>query len=676
MTKNIASYIPEDDPDLDLPHLTGREFEEATVTAVRTISRDFNTDIVFQGNQAATNNHKVFLPSNPPDAKLTRRQVHVGRGFANHESLHKLLTDFEYALPLFEQWAKDGRMLTNHMAQAIEDVRIEHGGTHLYHGLSKSVDKTAEYVCRKFVEDHLVESPELATNMPAVIALATTWAGRIRLGYPSSTIKAAFDAMSEEVKAKANEIVDQVMDLPHGVTGIGQVDQKEAFRGCRLGLELAEKIADEVRKEEEEHEPEKHKPKDEDEESEPPEGGEEGEGEDEGEGGDPEPEGDNPSKRRGMGAGRGHEIPDDASFDPELNDYVRDLMHPGEAGEAYRPFTRAYDEWWTRDGDNDMTEKAKAHGVRWYAEQRKQISSNVATMRRKLERALVAKDRRDFEGGRSGQLDVRRRAANIMLGHEVVYRKRVEGEAINTAVTILVDLSGSMAGPKLRMAGQAAIAIAEALNTTVPFEVLGFSTLWSDEMYEAVQQAIYPYALNEHRQVQYDEDGQPLPNPNRQSYDRHEPLLMVEFKPFALPLSQCKATMGVIGNLSRRNNVDGESVIEAALRLAKRPEDKKILLVLSDGAPAYHKCEDRPSEHQRTRDAVAAVEAMGIRTIGIGIMDGSVRHFYPRHVVLNNIDDLGKTILDEIAKQILGERFRVDNADLISTSRDRMRAMR
>lgn len=698
MTKNVASYIPEDDPDLDLPHLTGRQFENATITAVRTISTDFKTDVVFAGNQAATNNHKVFLPSNPPEERLTRRQVYVGRGYADHESLHKLLTDFESALPKFKEWSDSGKLLTNHMAQAIEDVRIEHGGTHLYHGISKSIDKTAEHVCRKFVEEHLVESPELAEQMPVVIALAVTWAGRMRLGYPSSTIKGAFDAMSDDVKAKAEKIVDAIMTLPHGVTGIGQVDQATAFEGCRMGLELAERFAKEV--EEEQKEKEKEEPEDGEEEGRV--NRKKGEGEEPGEPGErsehepeSEPEGEHESEpedepeggeRRGGGMGAGEEKPpsgDDsppASFDPNLDDYVRDLMTPGEASTAYRPFSRSEDQWWTRDGDNRMTEIAKNVGAKDYNESRKHIASNVATMRRKLERALMAKDRRDFEGGRSGQLDVRRRATNIMLGNEIVFRKRIEGDAINTAVTVLIDLSGSMSGPKLRVAQMAAIAISEALNTSVPFEVLGFSTAeLSTEMYQEHFRATASYQLDDSFAPVYreGEDGRELaPNPDRQFFDRVEPLVMVEFKPFNLPLLQCRATMGAIGKLNMRNNIDGESVIAAALRLAQRPEDKKILLVLSDGAPAYVVDEDRPSPEQRTRDAVEMVEAMGIRTIGVGIMDGSVRYFYPRHVVLRNINELGKTVLDEVAKQIMGEHFHVDNADLLDTSLERKRAMR
>ena len=694
MTKNVASYIPEDDPDLDLPHLTGRQFEDATVTAVRTISTDFKTDVVFAGNQAATNNDKVFLPSNPPDERLTRRQVYVGRGYADHESLHKRLTDFKSALPKFKEWADSGKLLTNHMAQAIEDVRIEHGGTHLYHGISKSIDKTAEHVCRKFVEEHLVESPELAEQMPVVIALAVTWAGRIRLGYPSSTIKGAFNAMSDDVKAKAEKIVDAVMTLPHGVTGVGQVDQDEAFRGCRMGLELAERFAKEV--EEEQKEKEKEEPEDdgrvnkrrgeepgepgepgEPSESGEPEGTSESEDEDEPEGGE----------RRGGGMGAGEERPpsgedgEPVSFDPNLDHYVRDLMTPGEASTAYRPFSRSEDQWWTRDGDNRMTEIAKHHGLKRYNDSRKHIASNVATMRRKLERALMAKDNRDFEGGRSGQLDVRRRATNIVLGNEIVFRKRIEGEAINTAVTILIDLSGSMAGPKLRMAQMAAIAISEALNTSVPFEVLGFSTAEpSQDLYQAHYRAKSEWAVDDSFNIMYrkgkDGEREVVSNPDRQFFDRVEPLVMVEFKPFSLPLLQCRATMGTIGSLSLRNNIDGESVIAAALRLAQRPEDKKILLVLSDGAPAYLVDDDRPSPEQRTRDAVELVEAMGIRTIGVGIMDRSVRHFYPRHVVLQDVTELGKTVLDEIAKQIMGEHFHVDNADLLGTSLERKRAMR
>ena len=69
---------------------------------------------------------------------MTHRQVNVGRGYANHESLHKLLTDFDEGQKWLRKMYETKRGFTAHMGQAIEDVRIENGGKSLYPGMAKT----------------------------------------------------------------------------------------------------------------------------------------------------------------------------------------------------------------------------------------------------------------------------------------------------------------------------------------------------------------------------------------------------------------------------------------------------------------------------------------------------------------------------------------------------------
>ena len=151
MTMNKDTfYLPPDDPDLDRDYITGREFQEGTKTAVRTISSDFDTNVIFAGTDAKTNGHEVFLPQQDLDKMMTHRQVEVGRGYANHETLHKLLTDFNVGQAWMHDMTQKGLEFTKSMAQGLEDVRIENGGRILYNGIARSVDKTAEQVCREF----------------------------------------------------------------------------------------------------------------------------------------------------------------------------------------------------------------------------------------------------------------------------------------------------------------------------------------------------------------------------------------------------------------------------------------------------------------------------------------------------------------------------------------------
>ena len=147
---NDTFYLPPDDPDMDREYITGEEFQKGTQTAVRTLSSDFDTDVIFAGEQAKTDGKQVVLPLTEQDKMMTHRQVEVGRGYANHETLHKLLTDFTHGQAWLRKQHEEGKKFTASMGQAIEDVRIENGGVKLYSGIGKSVDKTAEQVCKEF----------------------------------------------------------------------------------------------------------------------------------------------------------------------------------------------------------------------------------------------------------------------------------------------------------------------------------------------------------------------------------------------------------------------------------------------------------------------------------------------------------------------------------------------
>jgi cobaltochelatase CobT len=63
----------------------------------------------------------------------------------------------------------------------------------------------------------------------------------------------------------------------------------------------------------------------------------------------------------------------------------------------------------------------------------------------------------------------------------------------------------------------------------------------------------------------------------------------------------------------------------------------------------------------------AAVKA-GVDIMGVGILDDSVERYYPKHVVINNINDLAGAAMDQIARALLGERFVVDNSKLLGVA--------
>ncbi|NBQ51837.1 MAG: hypothetical protein EBU35_14605, partial [Marivivens sp.] len=140
--------------------------------------------------------------------------------------------------------------------------------------------------------------------------------------------------------------------------------------------------------------------------------------------------------------------------------------------------------------------------------------------------------------------------------------------------------------------------------------------------------------------------------------DRWEPLTFQIFKPFAKRLFSCRASLATIYGNAGGNNSDPDAILIAADMLRARPEDRRILLVLSDGQPNW-RTYNAWARREYLKDVVRDVNAEGIETIGIGINSDAVSHYYPKHVVVRNIDDLATTAMEQLAQTICGKRLRV-----------------
>lgn len=695
MTQRKITYI-EESGDLEAEIMTGEQLMDATTTVVRTIARDHGTDVIFAGTGAATDGKRVLLPSIPLDAKVTRRQALVTGGYANHESLHKLLTDFNGLRKRIIRWHEQGKKLTKSMANAIEDIRIERGGQVLYNGLPKSIDKTAREVNREFIDKVYPQDPDCVKDFRRIGPVAVTWEGRRRLGYPDPSMAEAMALLPDDIRKRVEKIVDKVMQLEHGVEGMGRVNTVAAYAGSIEGAKLAERIVRAYEKEEEKRkakEEEKRKAKAKADAESKGKGKSQGEGEGEGEaksgdgdgksgeGGskpdqessksesDSDGEGDGDgsapvAKADGEvtkdadhgqdaepatpaatqpGGGVGATVGRDEEVEPinaELNQVVNTVL--GElvqGGGGYRVLNASEDEVVRADG--------KAHDRAMYQVIKGRMGPELGTVRRKLERVLVAMKESSWENGkRSGRLNVRRNARKIIELRPDVFKKRVEEETINAAISVLVDLSGSMSSDrKLLLAAEASIAVAEALEGTgVPLEVSGHHS-WisslSRKMYEDMNDEM------------------------RRTVSRAQNIRNIIFKGFDDPLSRSRENLGSIIRSSSGANADGDAIVMVAKRLLDRREDRKLMLVLSDGQPAYTSF--NRDVHQHTRDCVQWCVSQGIEIVGLGIKSNAVERYYPRHVVVHSMDDFAKAYVDEIAKMLTGRSVSGTSSQLIAS---------
>ena len=654
MSDKETFFLPTDDPDLDRDYITGREFKDGTRSAVRTISTDFDTNVVFAGDQACTDGSRVVLPQCEDDKMMTHRQVNVGRGYANHESLHKLLTDFDEGQKWLRKMYETKRGFTAHMGQAIEDVRIENGGKSLYPGMAKSIDKTAEQVCKEFkvVAD---KDPSICKDPWKVLPVAVTWIGRMKLGYPSPTIKQAFDQLAPDIQRRASLIADVVIGIPTGVKGVGQVDQPTAWNGSRQGMALAEKVANELAQD---VPPPQEQP------MENPNGNKSGDSsgspsktsrrkskessgakdsEEESSSGLKEVEN---TTSRSHGASEGSEENvlqgEPQSFNPNLDQVVEHFV-PKRDNKRTKTLKGSF----TTEDDKIEEPKQAVREPDFYRGEymnaRNSMGSKLATMRRKLEKALITKTDTDYETSRTGKLNIRGKASSLIMGGANVRRKKVEGESIDTAVTLLVDCSGSMHGQPMVLAGHSAIALSECLSAgQIPYEVIGHTTT---------------SLKRKNSDLFYDQGKR---------YERECGVYMPLFKPFDKNLNQCRHLMGFIPTASDNSNADADALLYAGRRLLEREESNKILMLLADGYPAWR---GRGDQNQLTRDAVVRLQDQGVKCVGIGINCDSVKQFFENWVVVEDLNDLSKHVLDQVAKMILGNRFNVDNSDLIKSKR-------
>lgn len=686
MKSKVAVYLPDEDPRMDDIVMQGRDFEEATRTAIRAISTDFKGRVLFVGDgakrieegMAATNRETTILPT-VSGKKLTRRQVEVSRGYATHEAMHKVFTPFEELEGRMTAWNEDGLKLTRHLHNAIEDMRIENGAATLVPGSPKHLDAVTTATCRHFIENVLPEMEDPAAVMAdraSMIAVAVTWAGRIKMGYPSKQCKAAFEALSQEIKDEANKIADVALSLPHGATGPGVWDKDVAKAGGIEAAEIAEKLAREIAEDEKKKQSQNQQ-----------------QGSGNGPGGSGGGAGGSSGKGGGSGNGGG---PQSRSLDPEVNDAASSVMSQGadnaysNAG-RYRVYTTEADVVLASrkrfgSGSDDLIDGLHdshvatvyqrlidPNGAAKYAESMRTLGPAIATIKRKLERSIMAMDRRGWNPRqRDGVVDTKRLPA-IMTGDELVRKKRTENHFPSTAISMLVDCSGSMSGDRIKLAQKTTIVLAEAFSKTpVSLEVSGFTGYQhEDTMRQYIEGNGYQYDPNT-KNTAVDGNGAPIRMSIKPpTYDRIDSCTMFMLKHFDERIADARMAIGNMADLPSGGTPDADAIIYAVRRLLKRRVHRRIMLVLADGGPGWTQNENAKRCDEQLRDSIEFAKTSGIEIVGIGINTGRLGRYYERHTNISDVEEMPKRIVDGVARMLLGERFVVDNADLLKSDRHR-----
>ncbi len=268
----------------------------------------------------------------------------------------------------------------------------------------------------------------------------------------------------------------------------------------------------------------------------------------------------------------------------------------------------------------------------------KQLSSYLAIITKlanRLQRKVMAQQRRSWHFDmEEGILDAAR-LARVVANPNVplTFKQEKQTDFRDTVVTILIDNSGSMRGRPIALAAMSADIITRTLERcAVKTEILGFTTrAWKG---------------GQSRDL-WMENGRP-PQPGRLNDIRH-----IIYKSADAPLRRTRRNMGLMlkeGIL--KENIDGEALVWAYNRLSKRPEARKILMVISDGAPVDDSTlSANPTNilEQDLRHIIHWIETRSkveITAIGIG---HDVTRYYNRALTIADADDLAPALIGQLA---------------------------
>lgn len=269
---------------------------------------------------------------------------------------------------------------------------------------------------------------------------------------------------------------------------------------------------------------------------------------------------------------------------------------------------------------------------------------DVGAASKMLEKAFMSQNRTFFEPGkRSGRINPSA-LFRLKTGDDRVFRKKVEVRAKNSAVSLVIDQSGSMSSSsRLQKAAIAAYALAEVLTRIkIPYEIIGFTT----GSFYGCDDIDYEKA-EEIRETFREQTG-------RSQFSREGRILWNVYKSFDERFEYTqKARMAAAYNHSvhMSSNADAESIALCAKRLGERPEPRKCMIVLSDGQPAC--AGDSNDQNAHLKYTVKKIERAGIDVVGLGIASDAVRQYYSRNIVFQESREIAERVIGELSRMLI-----------------------
>ncbi|RUY22002.1 cobaltochelatase subunit CobT, partial [Mesorhizobium sp. M7A.F.Ca.US.001.04.2.1] len=574
-------------------------------------------EVGFAKDRPALAGSRARLPELPKKASKT--DIAITRGLGDSMALKRACHDVRIHTKL----APEGKA-ARAIYDAVEQARVEAIGSRAMQGVADNIGSMLE---DKYAKANLVDIKDKA-DAPIEEALALM----VREKLTGRPVPKSGERLVElwrpwvEEKAKA--------DLDGLSAKLG--DQQAFARVVRemlASMEMAEELGDDQETEDSEDNDD-NQPQGEEQSEE---GGEEDSGSEQSQSEDAEASADDEQSAETEAS--------DATADDLSDDDDADAETPGEARRNdnpftnlpkeidYKVFTTAFDE---TVGAEELCEEEELDRLRAFLDkQLANLSGVVGRLANRLQRRLMAQQNRSWDFDlEEGYLDPARLVRVVIDPMQPLsFKQERDTKFRDTVVTLVLDNSGSMRGRPITVAATCADILARTLERCgVSVEILGFTTrAWKGGQ----------------AREKWLKDGKP-PNPGRLNDLRH-----IIYKSADHPWRRARRNLGLMmreGLL--KENIDGEALLWAHNRLIARPEQRKILMMISDGAPVDDSTLSVNPGNYLERHLRAVIELIETRSpvellaIGIG---HDVTRYYRRAVTIVDAEELAGAMTEQLA---------------------------
>ena len=591
-------------------------FKRSVSACMRAISGDREFEVTFGKERPGLAGSLARLPE--PPRKPTLADVSTTRGLGDSMALRRACHDAR----LHTRLAPEGRQ-ARAIYDAVEQARVEAIGARAMRGVSDNITSMLD---DRLTKANLADVTDKA-DAPLEEALALVVRERLTGRAAPASGEKLVGLWRDFIEDKAGGDLDNLL---------GKLEDQDAFarlvRDMLVSMDMADELGEDEQTEDEEQESD-DQPEGEDQNEE---SGEADAGSD-----DSQPEDSDASAEEDQ-AGESEAV--DADTD-EMSDDDLDAETPGEAKRPndplgdlprqldYAVYATAFDE---TVGAEELCDQEELDRLRAFLDkQLANLAGVVGRLANRLQRRLMAQQNRawDFDL-EEGYLDPARLVRIIMDPMQPLsYKQERDTNFRDTVVTLLLDNSGSMRGRPITVAATCADILARTLERCgVSVEILGFTTrAWKGGQ----------------SREKWLKDGKPSA-PGRLNDLRH-----IVYKSADAPWRRARRNLGLMmreGLL--KENIDGEALLWAHQRLIARPEQRRILMMISDGAPVDDSTLSVNPGNYLERHLRAVIDLIETRSpvelIAIGI-GHDVTRYYRRAVTIVDAEELAGAMTEQLA---------------------------